>query len=245
MNERDVSDNVEAAGKMATYLETFDRGPGGWWGWDGNDKGLKRLEVKDGAVVSRSPWWIDYNHAPPGAGYLHMVFSLNTRGPFGEQMKEVSGLNSFVENGCPLDFRNARISVRVQGELIANGASLVLLVQAARDDRITGWALTSQPFEVTPEWSDQTVTAVPDPSRWTCLGARHDRQDYYGRAELEDVLCDVNVNVMLILFPLTVSPMGELEGDPHRLRPERDYPVWRSRLPEGYVALDAVRIEFA
>jgi hypothetical protein len=39
--------------------------------------------------------------------------------------------------------------------------------------------------------------------------------------------------------------MGPLHGDPHRLRPERDYPVWRSRLPEGYLMLDEVRIEFA
>jgi hypothetical protein len=39
--------------------------------------------------------------------------------------------------------------------------------------------------------------------------------------------------------------MGPLDSDPHRLRPERDYPVWRSRLPEGYVYLDEVRIEFA
>jgi len=50
---------------------------------------------------------------------------------------------------------------------------------------------------------------------------------------------------MLILFPLTIEPMGELEGSPHRLRPEKDYPVWRSRLPEGYVMLDTVKIDFA
>jgi hypothetical protein len=35
-----------------------------------------------------------------------------------------------------------------------------------------------------------------------------------------------------------------LNGDPQLLRPEKDYPVWRSRLPEGYVLLDDVRIQF-
>ncbi len=35
-----------------------------------------------------------------------------------------------------------------------------------------------------------------------------------------------------------------LNGDPHLLRPEKDYPVWRSQLPEGYVTLDEVRITF-
>jgi len=229
---------------MNTYLETFDNGPGGWWGWAGNDLGLRRLEIRDGAAVTRSPWWIDYNHAPPGAGYLHMLYSLNTKGPFGEQLKEIGGPNGFVASGCPRRFTDARLSIRVRGELIENGARLVLLVQAAGNDMISGWLLTGQPFRVGPAWSDQTVALAADERQWQCLGARHDRQDYYGRLPLERVLADVNVNLMLVLFPLTIAPMGPLAGDPHRLRPERDYPVWRSKLPEGYLELDTVRIEF-
>ena len=50
--------------------------------------------------------------------------------------------------------------------------------------------------------------------------------------------------ILFVLSPLDVAPMGPLAGNPHLLRPERDYPVWRSRLPEGYVLLDEVRIEF-
>lgn len=228
---------------MKNYVETFDKGPGGWWGWGGNEIGLKPLELRNGTITSRSPWWIDYNHAPPGAGYLHMVFCLNTKGPFGEQMNDVAGPNAFVASGCPRDFTNARMTLRLKGELIENGAKLVLLIQAAVGDQITGWLLTGQPFRVTPDWTDQTITAVPDPTQWTCLGARHDRGDYYGRSPLETILRDVNVNLMLVMFPLTVAPMGPIEGDPHKLRAERQYPVWRSRLPEGYVTLDTVKIE--
>ena len=55
----------------------------------------------------------------------------------------------------------------------------------------------------------------------------------------------MNTDILLVLHPLDVAPMGPLDGDPHRLRPEKDYPVWRSRLPEGYVWLDEVQIEFA
>ncbi|MBI4024085.1 MAG: hypothetical protein HY360_03835 [Verrucomicrobia bacterium] len=229
---------------MKNYLETFDNGPGGWWGWGGNDKGLKPLEIKNGAVISRSPWWIDYNHAPPGAGYIHMVFSLNTKGPFGEHLKDVGGPNGFVGSGCSRDFTNAKMTARIKGELIENGAKLVLLIQAAVGEQITGWMLTGQPFRVTPDWSEQTITLVPDERQWTCLGARHDRGDYYNRSPLKTILGNVNVNIMLVMFPLDVAPMGLIEGDPHRLRPERDYPVWRSRLPEGYVMLDTMRIDF-
>ena len=62
---------------------------------------------------------------------------------------------------------------------------------------------------------------------------------------LEQVLAKVDVNLLLIMFPFTIDPMGTIEGDPHELRPERDYPVWRSRLPEGYVIVDDVTLRFA
>ena len=56
---------------------------------------------------------------------------------------------------------------------------------------------------------------------------------------------DVNTNILLVLFPLDIAPMGPLDGDPHRLRPDVDYPIWRHRLPEGYVAMDEARISFS
>lgn len=230
---------------MITYLETFDDGPGGYFGWISNAGGPKLLEHQPGRVTSRSPWWIDYNHAPPGAGYLHMLFTIMTRGPLGEHYREVGGRNGFIEGNYPTDFTNARLTLRLQGELETRGAQMVLLVQGVAHGLCSGWALTGQPFRVTSEWSEQTVTLTPDPAQWTCLGARHDRTDMYGFVELPTILRDVNTNFLFILFPLTVAPMGPLDGDPHLLRPERDYPVWRSRLPEGYVTLDTVRIDFA
>ena len=55
---------------MRTYRETFDNGRSGWFGWIDNARGPKPLERGESTVTSRNPWWIDYNHAPPGAGYL-------------------------------------------------------------------------------------------------------------------------------------------------------------------------------
>ena len=94
-----------------TFVEDFADGQGGFYGWVGNQEGPKLLEhlpAEDGgALLSRSPWWIDYNHAPNpvgrGAGYLHMVYSYSTRGPIAELYAEVGGgkgggehTNSFV-----------------------------------------------------------------------------------------------------------------------------------------------------
>jgi hypothetical protein len=226
------------------YVESFDQGPGGWYGWINNAAGPRALELKDGYALSRSPWWIDYNHAPPGAGYLNLLYMLNTQGRVGEHQREVQGENRFVQGGYPVDFRGAKVSLRLKGEVITRGAQLVLLCQSVQKGICSGWLLTGKPFEVTREWSVQTVECVPDEKLWTCLGSRHDRADFYGEIALEKVLGDVNTNILLVLFPLEIAPMGPIDGEPHKLRPEKDYPVWRSRLPEGYVMLDEVGIEF-
>lgn len=229
---------------MKTYHETFDDGPGGWFGWLDNARGPRPLERTESGVISRSPWWIDYNHAPPGAGYMHLLFMLLTSGQPGEHQREVSGENRFVKGGFGTDFTNAELTVRLKGELLGRDTQLLLLCQGVHQGICTGWLLTGQPITVTPDWSEQTITAVADDSAWTCLGSRHDRADYYGRTPLRTVLSDVNADILLVLFPLDIAPMGVLNGDPHLLRPEKDHPVWRSRLPEGYVLLDDVRIQF-
>jgi hypothetical protein len=226
------------------YRETFDEGPAGWWGWGGNHVGLKALPHRDSYVETISPWWIDYNHAPPGAGYLHMLFCLSLRGPLGEQMQETAGPNRFIAGKHSCNLENTEIRVRLRGEVRERGAKVVLLVQAGSQGITAPWALTSQPIPVEKDWSETVLKLRADETEWTCLGGRHDRTDYYAPLPLADCLRDVNVNLMLIYFPLTIVPMGDPGGDPHKLRPERDYPVWRSELPEGRIQLDQFEIHY-
>lgn len=226
------------------YHETFDDGPGGWFAWVDNARGPKALELRDSCVISRSPWWIDYNHAPPGAGYMHLLFMLMTTGYPGEYLREVSGDNRFVRGGFGTRFTNARLKVRLRGELIARQTQMLLLIQGTQNGICSGWLLTGQPLTVNDEWTEQTITLTPDETQWTCLGSRHDRSDFYGHIPLQTVLGNVNTDILLVLFPLDIAPMGPIDGHPDSLRPEKDYPVWRSRLPEGYVMLDDLQIEF-
>ena len=230
---------------MTTYRETFSDGPGGWYGFISNHEGMKALQWQPGNVTSRSPWWIDYNHAPPGAGYFHMLFCLFTVGPLTEVARDIGGPNGFIDGGFPTDFTGARVTLHVRGELRKLGAELTLLIQGNVDGICSGWVHTGREFGVTEDWTEQTITLDPDPAGWTALGSRHDRTDSYGVKPLEKVLSNVDVNIMLLLFPVEVAAMGPLDGDPHRLRPQRDYPVWRHNLPEVYVTLNEVRIEFA
>src|SRR4029450_7652912 len=97
------------------------------------------------------------------------------------------------------------------------GSQLLLLCQAVQGGICSGWLLTGQPFQITPDWSEQTGTAVADPAQWTCLGSRHDRADYYGEIPLETVLSDVNTDILLVLHPLEIAPLGPIGGDPEDL----------------------------
>ena len=229
---------------MRTYIETFDEDAGGWFGWISNSEGPKPLEIQKSCAISRSPWWIDYNHAPPGAGYMHLLYMLFTAGAASEHYRETAGPNRYVAGGFGTDFSGARITLRLRGDLLARGTQLHLLCQGVHDGICTGWLLTGQAFEVTSDWSDQTVVCTPDEQQWTCMGSRHDRTDSYGQTPLLTVLGDTSTDILLVLFPLEIVPMGPDAVDHHTLRPEQDYPVWRSHLPEGYVQLDEVCIEF-
>jgi len=223
----------------ATYTETFDEGHGGWIGWDA--RGAFDLEITDGVAISRGPWWVDCNHAPPGGGYLHLLYCLHT----GKKFVPPGTVNRFVEGGYPLNFTNAKVSVRIKGKVETRSTNLVLLAQAKVGDTTVNSVLSAQPIRITPDWSEQTIVLEPEDEQWTCLGSRHDRQDFYGWGKIADVLNDLNVDIIFVFHPLDIVPADPIEGDPHILRAGQDYPVDLSRLPHGEVHLDQVKIEFS
>lgn len=63
-----------------SYVEDFDHGPGGWVRVVNNFAPPAALPIKDGVVRCRGPWRVDYNHAPPGGGYLQLLMCLVTCG---------------------------------------------------------------------------------------------------------------------------------------------------------------------
>src|SRR6187401_2834761 len=128
----------------SSYLETFDRGPGGWVRVVDNVSAPVALPARDGALWSYGPWWVDYNHAPPGAGYLQLLACLKTSAPLDEVTREVGGTNRFIAGGFPKDFTNAKITVRIRGELESPDAQVCLLVQGMDGGICSGWVLNGQ-----------------------------------------------------------------------------------------------------
>jgi hypothetical protein len=242
-----------AAQSRKPYVETFDKGPGGWVA-NRNDP----LPVWDGIAYCFGPWFVDPNHAPPGAGYLHLLMFLHTSA---EGVRKEHGGNRFVSEGHSTNLTNAKLTVRLRGlfDLPPNpgstvrrrpgeapmglqGSKLVLLAQAKTPKTTANMVLTGQPFKVTRDWSEQTITLAPDPAQWTCLGARRDAP-HYGCDDIATVLKDVNVDLILILFPLKIVPIGHV-ADLHATRAGEAYPVEQQQLPKGLLMVDSVRIDY-
>ena len=229
-----------------TYTESFEDGAGGWIAWLGPGQPVPAT-IEDGALVSRSPWGIDSNHAPPGGGYLHLLFILHTahQPDPGPNYGPLLAGNRFIEGGYPRDFRNARVTLRLKGEVDLQGAELRLHCQSRMGDKAINFVLTSQSFEVTPEWTEQTVTLAPDPAQWLCLGARRDLTEVYGWSGIEEVLRDVDIDIILLLHPLKIVSLAPQQGGPHQRRAGVEYEVDTSYLPSGEIRMGNVQIEFA
>ncbi len=86
---------------------------------------------------------------------MHMLACLSTYGPETEAIKEAGGPSRFIAGGYPTDFVNARMTVRLKGELLKRNAELVMLVQGGVDGICSGWLLTGQPIQVSEQWTDR------------------------------------------------------------------------------------------
>lgn len=248
-----VSQNVLSASSDGPYLETFDGGTGGWLA-----NRYDPLPVWDGAAYCYSPWYLDSNHAPPGAGYLHLLMYLYTDKALPQDHLGKRG-NHFIEQNKSTNLTNAKLSVRLRGQVDLQGSQLLLLVQARAKGTTSNYVLSQQPLEVTPKWGERTLNLVPDGKQWKCLGSRWDLKDRYGCTDIETVLRDVNVDIIFVLFPLKVIPAGNVK-EPDRLHPSpghgvvppgvkfphfKTYEVKREFLPKGIVMFDWVRIDYA
>jgi hypothetical protein len=225
------------------YIETFDNGSGGWCAWG---TGSHLPEVRDGALITRGPWRVDPNHSAPGAGYLHLLTYLYTHPiyytePFAAQV----GANRFLEEHKDRNLTNARMTIRLRGEVDLKGAQLTLWVQADIGNSRPNFVLTGQSLVVTPDWSEQTLLLTDDPAQWTCAGGRHDRMDLYTLGDIRDALRDVNCDLIIVLFPLNVIPLDAPLEERDRLQTHSEYEPDYAYLPIGVIEFDTIKIEYS
>lgn len=233
------------------YHQSFDEGTGGWMA----DVGRVPV-LADGAAVCSSPWTADFWHAPPGGGYLHLLLWIHTNAALDEGMYSDYPGNSFADGGYSTNLTNAVVTVRLRGNVNLQGAQLCFWVQSELPSGVrANYVLSGQPISFSTDWSEQTVALAPDDAQWTCMYGRWDRLAESGSgwipyecapAGIAEVLADVNVDIVLVLWPLNIVPAEPL-ADPsllHYLRAGFDYALDTGFLPSGTIEFDWLRIDY-
>jgi len=231
------------AASRTPYVHSFSDGNGGWIS-DNRDP----VRLWHGTATCTSPWFVDPNHAPPGAGYLHLILWIHTdERKFQPGSASAARLPyvgaSFVKQGKSRDLRDAKLTVRLRGDLDLKGAQLLLLAQAETQKTTANLVLSGQPIPIKHDWSDESIVLADDPAQWTCLGARRGREKEYGCDEVDAVLRDVNCDIIFVLFPL--HPKPAVPGADHPgLYAGLNYPVDQTSLPRGVIQFASVRIDY-
>lgn len=69
-------------------------------------------------------------------------------------------------------------------------------------------------------------------------------KDEYGCDDIDNVLADVNLDIILTLFPVNVVPAGVEIEDINIPRAVEDYSVDQQYLPMGLIMFDTIKIEY-
>jgi hypothetical protein len=196
-----------------TIYKTSFVGNAGWLTQSADEPNDCRLleesaEAGDGYAVSRAPWWIDPNHAPPGLSFLHLVafafhFDWSTDGVIPSEYP-----------GRPIDLRDATIKLRWRApELrLPPGARFLFWLQAhdprrpRTDPRYVNYTLIDQaliPVADSPRWLESKLVLPASGKGLACLGSNPDRTQTYDCAEdRSEVLANWTIDLgFIILFP--------------------------------------------
>jgi len=213
--------------ETAIYAHNFSNGSGGWntaqtlllpedvpadvhecWtSWLGKLACTMDVPVADDLMMLQSPWWLDPNHAPPGAGYLSLLTWIYLD----------AGPGTSTEHLKEIDLRGAtlRLAIRIHN-LDLKGGQLVFWFQTAMPDgRSVNYVYTGMPLSSRLIHPDELnlieVELSSDAAVWTCLGSAEDRTDTYGCIPLAEAISRVDYDFGLIIFPVDASPLPEAQ----------------------------------
>lgn len=216
------------AGRSPVYTEDFSQGSGGWHFYQLSDTVPPSADYcgtgtygyaytcqmpmdwsDSGTVESKAPWFVDENHAAPGAGILSLIGWVWLNGEYG---------------GIPaatLDLRNTELTARIWvDDLVIGDGHLVFWFQTYRSEigKYQNYALTAYPVERhlrDEKWVTVRIHLPKREGAWTCLGAAPWRVETYGCGSVADALADVNYDFGFIVLPVSPSapPTGVVRLD--------------------------------
>jgi hypothetical protein len=152
-------------------------------------------------MVLASPWWLDNNHAPPGAGFLNLLantFMGKAAGP--------------ADPSSALDLTNGLFVFSLQTEnLNLRGGQVLFWFQVVSPNgTYTNYALFGAPIyqgSSVMQTDETYVYLSTDPGMWKCLGSADARSDTYGcSVSFQDAIKNVNNDFGLIVMPASSDP---------------------------------------
>jgi hypothetical protein len=216
---------TKVSGPNVLYRHDFSGGSGGWltvaldvapdqlpegalscW-----NEGLRKncyvpVGTSNGQMMLKSPWYLDPNHAPPGAGYLALLTWVYLRGYAGAD----------TEHLTEIDLRDLtlRASMKSEGLDVKAGALYFWFQMLGPDGRYVNYAYTARSVNALlreDRFTELRLRLRPDPASWTCLGASQARAEYYGCLPLDQAMSHVNADFGFIILPVDELAIPEAQ----------------------------------
>ena len=174
-----------------------------WQSWQGKFACTSFVPIRDGEVILNSPWWLDNNHAPPGAGYLNLLF-----------YNYIDTIFSGNKKSLNLEDRTLYLKLRSSNLDLKQSKIFFWFQTKAINGKYINFVYTKVPIHLDEKMKTLEIKFTSNASDWICLGSNERRKDTYDCIDLKDAISDVNIDFGLIIFPTSndPSPLMQPEG---------------------------------
>ncbi len=175
---------------------------GCWKSWQSKFACTSFITISNGEAILQSPWWLDSNHAQPGAGYLNLLFYNYVDTIFSGRRKSIN-----------LDNRTLHIELRSKKLNLKNSKLLFWFQTKASDGKYINFVFTKEQISLDENMKIIELKFTSKPSDWTCLGSNANNSGIYSCIPLKDAISDVNIDFGLIIFPTSADSDPSLQPE--------------------------------
>lgn len=168
---------------------------GCWQSWQNKFACTSFAPIIGGECVLSSPWWLDPNHAPPGAGYLNLLLYnyIDTIFPGNKAGIDLTGKTLYLElRSKSLELKQSKLLFWFQTKA-SNGKHI-------------NFAFTAAPIILDQNRTIVKLKLTNKPADWTCLGSSIDRANTYDCVSIAEAITNVNLDFGLVILPTSDDP---------------------------------------
>jgi len=168
--------------------------------------------VQNGRMQLTSPWWLDPNHAPPGAGYLSLITWVYLDGP--------AGSSTFGKPTLDLTGTTLEVALRAPDLELAGGRLMFFFNTSMPGGKYANYAYSRTPIDAKLRPGDRDLTLVEiklssDADAWTCLGTSDVKSDLYACVDVTQAMRAIDNAFGFMILPVSDSPLPEDQPSGH------------------------------